>query len=236
VTADPGRLAPNAHVFLLAAGLMAAGLAPAAAESAKTWFFATREACLAAGAFSARECANAFANARAQLRDRAPRFGSAAECRLRFRLCERGADAAPRESEALAYAAPEPAAVYTPMALGVEMIATARGAEAAPTLAIDSRSRLFPYYPVGRDYAARRAFERENEQAQDAARPAETQNAAILPPDHFEPFSSRKPVRGAVTFTASVLGSIDYGPADAAPRSETREQRRARLKSAPFIQ
>ncbi|WBK00092.1 DUF1190 domain-containing protein [Methylocystis parvus] len=198
---------------------------PAAAPG-KTYFFATRDACMVSGAFSARECAAAFANARLQLRDSAPRFASGGECRLKFRLCE-VIRVEPPDDAAMAYAPTDEAVVFSPMALGVEMIASAKGVEAAPTLAIDTRARLFPYYPVARAYEARR---------EEASQPgAAKDNPAILPPDRFEPFSKRKVVGSVMTFTASALGAIENATANADP-GETPEQRRARLKAAPFIQ
>ncbi|WP_442756662.1 DUF1190 domain-containing protein [Methylocystis sp. JAN1] len=202
-----------------------AGAAPAAAPG-KTYFFATREACAASGAFSPRECAAAFANARLQLRDIAPRFASAAECRLKFRLCEI-IRPEPQGEDAMAYAPADDAASYTPMALGVEMVASARGAEAAPTLAIDTRARLFPYFPVSHAYQPRR-----DDPAQLGA---VEENPSILSADRFEPFSKRKPVGSVTTFTASALGAIEGATHDSAP-AETPEQRRARLKAAPFFE
>lgn len=193
--------------------------AAAAATLGKTYYFATREACLASGAFSARECAMAFANARAQLRDHAPRFPASGECQLHFRICQAAGPGASDED------APPDGAEYVPSALGIEMIASATGVEAAPTLAVEPQTRLFPLYPVSKSY--------EPEQAgQSVHAKGEQQNAAILPTDHFEPFSRRKPFAGKMTFTASALGSID------APRDgiESPEQRRLRLRMAPFVE
>lgn len=222
------RSSARRHIAIMAAFFALTGELGAASAAApgKTYFFATREACAASGAFTARECAAAFANARLQLRDRAPRFASAGECRLKFRLCET-AQGEPRAAEAMSYAPPEDAVAYTPMALGVEIVASARGAEAAPTLAIDTRARLFPYYPVSRAYEPRR---------DDAAQfGAVQENPGILPPDRFEPFSKRKAIGGVTTFTASALGAIDAATHDPGEK-ETPEQRRARLKAAPFIE
>lgn len=203
-------------------------LLPAGADAAtlgKTYFFASRDACLASGAFAARECAAAFANARAQLRDKSPRFSGSAECRLHFRLCERlAADAT--DGGALPYAAEEEEEIYAPAALGVEMIASARGVEAAPTLAVETPNRIFPYFPVSKSYEAQ---EGETAQAK-----AVQEKAAILAPDRFVPFSTRKPFTGEVTFAATALGAIEGATAGASP-DETREQRRLRLKSAPFV-
>lgn len=228
--ASTARVRPSASYLLaVTAGLLAltgeAGASPTAAPG-RTYFFATREACVASTAFSARECAAAFANAREQLRDRAPRFASAGECRIKFRLCEVAREE-PQPEEAMAYAPDEDAVAYAPMALGVEMVASARGAEAAPTLAVDTRARLFPYFPVSRPYEARR-----DEPAQLGA---VEENPSILAPDRFEPFSKRKAIGSVTTFTASALGAIEGATHEPGP-SETPEQRRARLKAAPFIQ
>jgi hypothetical protein len=196
----------------------------AAATLGRSYFFANRDACATSGIVSPRECAAAFANAQAQLRDRAPRFGSASECRLRFRLCDVARPETPVE-DTMSYA-PTEEAFFTPAALGVEIVVSAKGVEAAPTLAIETPTRIFPYYPVSRPYSP--------ERREEAARP-DPQNAAILPPDHFEPFAKRTPFAGATTFTASALGAI-AGATHAPQKLETAEERRQRLKSAPFVQ
>ncbi len=224
------RFAPFLSMLCLAAIVDSAS----AATLGKTYFFASRNACAASGAFSARECAAAFANAHAQLQDRAPRFSSSAECRLHFRMCELIRTEAPSE-DAMSYAPAEELA-YAPSALGVEIFASQNGVEAAPTLAVETRERLFPYYPVSKPY------EPEQEGASMQARESvgekpgrrEQQNAAILSPDHFEPFSRRKPVAGATTFTASALGAIEN--ATSGSGDESREARRMRLRNAPFVE
>lgn len=145
---------------------------------------------------------------------------------MRFRLCT-ATRMEPQEGEALGYAQDE-AIVFTPLALGVEMVASARGAESAPTLAIDTPARLFPYAPVARRYEPPRpGFDQPGE--------FQEKNLTILAADHFEPFSKRKPFDGPMTFTASALGAIVGATHDVSP-AETREQRRARLKTAPFVE
>lgn len=217
----------RAHVALgVAVGLsfLAAPDGARAAALGKTYFFATRDACVASGAFSPRECAGAFANARAQMRDKAPRFAAIGECRLHFRLCQPTLDEAPA-GDVLSYApAEEP--TYAPQALGVEMIASPRGVEAAPTLAVETPKPLFRYFPVSKVYEA---DDGQTEQAK--ASPDET---AILSPDRFVPFARRKPFTGETTFAATALGAIE-GATSSSPM-ETREQRRQRLRSAPFVQ
>ncbi|WP_363347094.1 hypothetical protein [Methylocystis echinoides] len=63
---------------------------------------------------------------------------------------------------------------------------------------------------------------------------APQEKAAILSPDRFVPFSKRQPFTGEVTFAAAALGDIDGATIE--PASETREERRRRLKNAPFIE
>jgi hypothetical protein len=210
----------------------------AAATLGKTYFYATRDACVAAGAFSGRECAAAFANARAQLHDRAPRFAGSGECRLHFRICEPvrveiPADEAGSEgaSDPMSYAPMEETA-FAPSALGVEIVASRNGVVAAPTLAIETPERLFPYFPVTRPYEPTQEGQSIAARS-DGANRREQQNAAILAPDHFEPFSRRRPVAGATTFTASALGAIE---ATARPGGETPDERRMRLRNAPFVE
>ncbi len=208
--------------LILCASLLATPLCAFAATPGKTYFFATRDACVTSGAFSARECAAAFANAHAQLLDKAPRFSAAAECRLHFHLCE-PVHTDEQVEDVLSYApAGEPA--YSPMALGIEMIATPKGVEAAPTLAVETAGKIFPYFPVSESYEAKEGLSVQAKAMQE--------QAAILAPDRFIPFSNRKPFSGEVTFAAAALGAIEGATAGDA---ETREQRRLRLKSAPFI-
>ena len=192
-----------------------------AATLEKTYFFATRDACMTSGAFTPQECAAAFANARAQLRDKAPRYSESGECRLHFRLCEPFQADAPIE-DSLSYELAERPA-FAPSALGVEIIAAPGGVEAAPTLAVDPPHRLFAYFPVSRSYEA---------EIEDKAL---RESAAILAPDRFVLFSKHKAFTGEVRFAAAALGTIE-GPTGAeASATETREQRRLRLKTAPFI-
>lgn len=224
------RVAPFLSVLCLAAIVDDA----AAATLGKTYFFATRNACAASGAFSPRECAAAFANAHAQLQDRAPRFASSAECRLHFRICE-PVRTESSSGDAMSYAPAEDLA-YAPSALGVEIAASPNGVEAAPTLAVETRERLFRYYPVSKPYEPEQegASEQVRDELGERGNRREQQNAAILAPDHFEPFSRRRPVAGATTFTASALGAIQE--AAGGPGDETREARRMRLRNAPFVE
>lgn len=237
--ADRGRV-PTLRLVSCVSLMSLAALAgdAAAATLGKTYFYATRDACVAAGAFSGRECAAAFANARAQLHDRAPRFAGSGECRLHFRICEpvpvetSAEDAGPEGgSDAMSYAPMEETA-FAPSALGVEIVASRNGVVAAPTLAIETPERLFPYFPVTRPYEPGQEGQSIAAKS-DGANRREQQNAAILAPDHFEPFSRRRPVAGATTFTASALGAIQ---ATARPGGESPEERRMRLRNAPFVE
>lgn len=194
-----------------------AGTVPAA-TAGKAYFFASRQACVASQAFTEQECAAAFANAREQLFDLAPRFSSAGECRLRFQLCEiRGGG--PQEEEAMAYAEAEAPISYTPVALGVEMSATADGVEAAPTLAVDTPAKLFPRFPVSEIYQRREDAERYG---------------AILPADRFQPFPKRQPIDVNQVFRPFALGAVEETRRPAS--QETPAARRERLKNAPFVE
>lgn len=222
IPAVAGRRAPllrprtSCVPALSAALVFAAGFAQAGPAPGKSYFFATRDACVASGMFARRECDKAFFNARAQLRDRAPGFATGGDCRLKFRLCEmRRVD---REEGG--------GVVFSPLALGVEMMVTLRGVEAAPTLAVETPPGLLPRYPVARVYAAR------EKEAQRREEPGQT---AILPADRFEPFSKRKPFEGAVTFNAYALGASDDDARSYAAQ-ESPQERRERLRSAPFIE
>lgn len=197
-----------------------AGAAPAA-TAGKAFFFASREACIASQIFTQKECAAAFANAREQLLDLAPRFSSGGECRLRFQLCEiRGGGL--QDEEAMAYAEAETPVIYTPVALGVEMFATANGVEASPTLAVDTPGKLFPRFPVSEVYERR-------EMREDADR-----YGAILPADRFQPFPKRKSLDVSQVFRPFALGAIDEKRRPAS--QETPAARRERLKNAPFME
>lgn len=212
--------------------LVASGFLPAAGADAatpgKSYFFATRDACVASGVFLQRECDAAFANASAELVDRSPRFATGADCRLRFHLCEMRR-VAPEEDRETAAAEEEPGR-FVPMALGVEMVATGKGVMAAPVLAVETPASLFPKVAVARAYEARDTEPPKKEAA----------NSTILPADHFEPFRKRRPFDGAATFSAYALGALGDTPHIEAAQSfasqESPEERRARLKNAPFIE
>ncbi|MBG0800753.1 DUF1190 domain-containing protein [Methylocystis sp. H4A] len=200
-------------------------VAPACAETmGKTYFFATQDACIASGAFTRRECVAAFTNAREQLLDKAPRFSASAECQLHFRICE-PTYAEPSIEEPLSYA-PSEESSYMPSELGVEIIASPRGVEAAPTLAVDTPHAIFAYFPVSRSY---------NSDDRSVQEKALQDKAAILSPDRFIPFAKHKAFTGEVTFVAAALGAIEGPIGDDVSATEPREQRRLRLRNAPFI-
>jgi hypothetical protein len=224
-TEAPARLRLFALASVCIAVLSIFARPAAATTLGRSYFFVNRDACAASGVFGRRACAAAFDNARAQLRDRAPRFSSGAECRLHFRLCDLTQPEAPVE-KIMSYA-PSEEVSYTPIALGVELVVSAKGIEAAPTLAVEAAVRLFPFYPVSRPYQPDR---QEGEEAL-----AESQSAAILPSDHFEPFYRRMPPVGPTSFTEFALGAIETATREPV-RPETIEERRRRLRSAPLVQ
>lgn len=120
----------------------------------------------------------------------------------------------------MAYAEAEEPVVYTPVALGVEMAVTMNGVEAAPTLAVETKEKLFPRFPVSQTYERREAAERYG---------------AILPADRFQPFPKRKPMDVRQIFRPFALGALDEARGRAASQ-ETPQERRERLKNAPFVE
>lgn len=116
------------EIIVLMLGAVAAE--PAAAE--KSFFFATREACDAAGLFDKYECVNAFVNASSELKTRAPTFLNKTDCLLRFGLCESD----PVDGR------------YTPVLLGVEIFETRLGGLATPVLAVASPQGMFRPHPI----------------------------------------------------------------------------------------
>ncbi len=198
-----------------------------AATPGKTYFFATRDACVASGAFSRQECVAAFVNSSAQLQDRAPRFSSGGECRQRFQLCELRRDLPPAPGDATAYAETELLG-YIPIALGVEMTFTAHGAEAAPTLAVETASRLFPKFPVSQPYQERMM------RPPPETKPFEL--TAILKADRFEPFPKKAPMDMEAAFSPLALDSLEAAAPTRGGSEETPSERRARLRQAPFVE
>lgn len=188
-----------------------AGSGPAA-PIGRSYFFATRDACNASGVFTRQECAMAFSNALAALRDRAPSFASVVECRIRFALCE------PRRDRA----------GYSPVGLGIEIILSARGPRVTPAMAVETPASLFPQVPITTEYVARAAV---LSAAPDAS--TELGDSDILPSDRFEPFAKRPQIKAQFSFNYASLGEIDGGRRDS---QETPEQRRARLRAAPLVQ
>lgn len=124
------RLTRRVLVDIIVLLLGAVAAEPAAAE--KSFFFATREACDAAGLFDKYECVNAFVNASTELKARAPTFVNRTDCLLRFGLCESD----PVDGR------------YTPVLLGVEIFETRLGGLATPVLAVASPQGMFRPHPI----------------------------------------------------------------------------------------
>jgi hypothetical protein len=213
----------------LFAALIAAPCVDARAQG-KSFFFATRSACLASGLFKPRECDFAFANAQTELRERAPSFVGKFDCVLRFHLCERRLVGA-----AEGVAAP---IRYAPEMLGVEISDLRDGGKASPVLAVASPPGLLRAHPIERLYVAP---------------PHVVQTpppSATLRADRFEPFAVAAPARGWTPFVtrrndddaqASLqrarAAAYDAGDAqDEAPDSEAESHRRERLRRAPFVE
>ena len=214
-----GRLRPLA-IAVAAIPVFAAGGESVAATLGKSYFFASRDACVSSGAFRKKECDAAFANAEVELRDRAPGFASRAECRLKFHYCEARRVEPPSGDE-------NDAVAYSPLALGVEMTLGPRGAEAAPVLAVETPQSLFPRFPVSREYVSRQREPRQDE--------ALAYNA-ILPADRFGPFPRTSASGALARFVSPAPPAETAAPLDIASHEETPQERRARLRNAPFVE
>ncbi|MCI4677159.1 DUF1190 domain-containing protein [Rhodoblastus acidophilus] len=97
---------------------------PAPVVTGQPYFFASRRACASSGAFSARQCAEAFDRVDDLMRERAPKFPDRVDCVLQFKLCE-------KESGS-----------YRPQALGVEIDPAPRGLVATPMLAVETPAAM----------------------------------------------------------------------------------------------
>jgi hypothetical protein len=219
VAASPRRRLKAAIGAVAAICALAGAERAAAATPGKSYFFASRQACAVSGAFRKRDCDAAFANAEAELRDLAPTFSSRAECRLRFLYCEtRRIRAEGDETGSI---------VYSPLALGVEMVAAGSAVAAAPVLAVETPASLFPRYPTSRAYAAR---------ARESAVNGTLAYNAILPADRFAPFPKDSASGALARFVPTAQAVEEEVPLDIASHEETAQERRARLKNAPFVE
>lgn len=182
-----------------------------AAQTRKSYFFATREACAASGHFREWECEAAFTIAWELLSDRAPTFSSMDECQFRFRLCGR------KE--------PETESLYAPIALGIEIASTAEGSIAAPTLAIETPIGMLPPRPLPRAYEAQELDKIGRRDVELAPRA-----------DGFEPFRGRGVIELRKFIPNGDLVSLASEKARNASTLESLQARRTRIRSAPLIE
>lgn len=185
-----------------------------AAPIEKPVFFATRAACAASKIFSAQECDNAFDNAVAEIKTRRLSFASRIDCMVRFRLCERFGGA----SEA----------VFAPALLGIEIAKGPGGRVAAPVLAVETTPGFFPARSIASVYAPPTDTQGNSE---------DTQARADRFSDHFALVDAGKIRENWTHFrTRQSAGSAASGDQAAWTRRETPQERRDRLKNAPFIE
>lgn len=211
-----------ASLLCLAALCLAAtrgGGLDAAAAAGKSFFFATRQACAASGLFDQKQCANAFANALAEMRERAPSFATRIDCHLRFGLCEK------REIDA---AAPPGVGVrgrFAPVMLGVEIFDRIGGGVAAPVLAVANPRGLF------RERTIRRL-----DVARPSAAPGDVGGTKPDPGAAAPSVPPPPPGDAGRVEADNDSGSRKPSDAETPRRSETPDQRRERLRNAPFIE
>lgn len=179
----------------------------AGALSARSSFFASPKACAASGRFKAQDCAAAFERAEDEIRSRAPSHNSKIECILRFHLCERRGGG------------------YAPTLLGIEIIEGRGVPMVAPVLAVEG--------PVGQ-FSARPLAEPSGGARAGASKMELLGMAPIRPTGRFIPFALFKNTSG---WAGGELREDSPGPESRhAQGGESAEERRQRLKAAPFIE
>jgi hypothetical protein len=216
-TAGRARLRPRtapgsgrrATIALVAFGAALSALEPSApAVAGGSFLFATPHACASAGIFRRRECEIAFSNAQTELQERTETFSSRRRCEARYRLCEKS------DSDESA---------FRPVLLGVEIMGRRERWAVAPVLGVET-PRLFSGRPISRIVAPRPMTERWT---------------PILAGDRF-----RLGGAGAATAGAEPFDDADFEaqaqarapePAAIATR-ESADERRERLRSAPFVE
>lgn len=187
--------------------------------AAKSFFFATRQACAASGNFNANECENAFANAQAEVLGRAPTFFVKFECQLRFSICARLISTSPENAAAVRFG---------PEMLGVEISGPRNAEVTAPVLAVATPPGLFQSHPISRIEVT-------------PGRDLVVHRGQIFPAGHFEPFNSFKVVGGWAPFPSEneisdqSIASQSHDVADLSDESRA-AARRERLKNAPFVE
>jgi hypothetical protein len=208
------RLFAGAEAAVLCSLILAALFSPRAYAdpTGASYFFATPQACAASGPFGARECANAFANAKAEFEEKAPRFRTIIECVIRFQQCERATSPAPVDAES-----------FAPALLGVEI---SESGQAAPVLAVVNPRGLFRPRGIARLESG----------------PGAGWGSPILRADRFEPlalpFASPDETAFGEEAPEMRADALDLDgetrKAKADPLAQARRQQR--LKHAPFVE
>lgn len=192
-----------------------------AAPAPNAAFFASPGACIASKILSKSECDEAFGAAIREMRSRGLYFASQFECVARFRLCERVDGPA------------ELGATHTfrPVLLGIEIARGPRGRFAEPVFAVETPPEFLPPKPA----AGVVPRTREGLGALTSA-PKPPQLSPELPIDHFEHVDSWDIKKRWSEFHLDAAGPNSL-PADADSRPrETPQQRRERIKNAPYIE
>ncbi len=212
-----GRLAARArrasHILWLCAAVWPSLLLAPRAAAISSYLFATPEACAASRRFSRQNCADAFANALVELRERIANFSTRWKCQFKYRLCEKDGGA----EEA-----------WRPTLLGVEIVVGAGEPSATPILAVETPRGAFAALPISRSI--------------EPVRRISAGFAPILPVGRFHAKShsvaSKSVEEGAETSFGTMIDVEEPPPRDdAAPSThESSAARRRRLRAAPFVE
>ncbi len=201
-------------VLALVAVLCADSRPSRAGPFERSVFFATRAACATSKIFSVRECDNAFDNAVAEMKTRRLGLASRMDCISRFRLCERLGGA----SEG----------AFVPVLLGIEIAKGPGGGVAAPVLAVEMTPGFFPARSIASVYAPRADTQGNHE---------DVQARADQLTDHFELVDAGRIRENWAHFRTGQSAELAVSRDQAAgTRRETPQERRDRLRNAPFVE
>lgn len=190
-------------VFLAAMVVLVTGTDPSLAQAQR---FATPYLCQQSGRLSQQQCANAFANTRAELLEAAPRFPTRGACERYFAKCSILDILGGRK------------VTFGPTQQGIEIVGGGR-MSAVPVVA--SRGPRVDFRPRPVDQQAVQENPRRRAQAQAAwkaqldaaAAPPPDAQGAVLPPEPFEPFDPEwQKQEGVATYPSKRAGKPKATP------------------------
>lgn len=199
-----------AAIAALALGLVLASSSSAMAQTGK---YGTPYTCQLSGRLSQAQCANAFANTRAELGETSPRFPTRAACEQHFARCS------------ILDILGGKKVTFGPTQEGVEIVRSGGRLMAVPVVTAKGPSPVFRPRPV--DERATQELPQRRAQAQAAwkaqldaaaAPPPDADGSTVLPAEPFEPYDPNwQKQEGVATYPGKRKGQAGAAPADAPP-------------------